>query len=197
MDAPAAPKATTVVAKQTANATKPERKQPAESLSAPADIAPAAATSQKPKLAASGVSEYKDTRIPSLRYAGKDARSFYDWLVSPEGGKYSISRVRLLIDGDATENGIRNSLFEWLGQALEQDVVTIFFAGHGSPQSPDNPENLFLLRGLKGEADDSKDRRITLGEIVPYLSEQVRRATGNAQSPTVAGRFDPALTIGK
>jgi uncharacterized caspase-like protein len=55
----------------------------------------------------------------------------------------------------------------------------------------------YLLRGLKGEADYSKDRRVTLGEIVPYLSEQVRRATRNAQSPTVAGRFDPALTIGK
>ena len=251
-----------------------------------------------------GVSDYKDSRIPSLRYANKDARSFYDWLVSPKGGRYALSRVKLLVDNNATGIGIRNSLFEWLGQALEEDVVTIFFAGHGSPQSPDNPENLFLLpydtnydsvattgfpmwdietafkrfirakkviviadachaggvgqafdvarragrgmntvtissnlqnlsrigdgiciisasddsqfsqeskkwggghgvftyyllRGLKGEADYSKDRKVTLGEIVPYLSEQVRRATRNAQSPTVAGRFDPALTIGK
>jgi hypothetical protein len=251
-----------------------------------------------------GVSNYQDSRIPSLRYANKDARAFYDWLVSPNGGRYALGRVKLLVDNDATGVGIRNSLFEWLGQALEEDVVTIFFAGHGSPQSPDNPENLFLLpfdtdydsvattgfpmwdietalkrfirakkviviadachaggvgqafdvarragrgvntvtissnlqhltkigdgiciisasddsqfsqeskkwggghgvftyyllRGLKGEADYSKDSRVTLGEIVPYLSEQVRRATRNAQSPTVAGRFDPALTIGK
>jgi len=55
----------------------------------------------------------------------------------------------------------------------------------------------YLLQGLKGGADYSKDNRVSLGEIIPYLSEQVRRATGNAQTLTVAGRFDPALTIGK
>ena len=55
----------------------------------------------------------------------------------------------------------------------------------------------FLIKGLKGEADYNKDKRVSLGEIIPYLSEQVRRATRNAQTPTVAGRFDPALCIGK
>ena len=55
----------------------------------------------------------------------------------------------------------------------------------------------FLLEGLKGKADYNKDTNVTLGELIPYLSEQVRRATRNAQSPTVAGRFDPALSIGR
>ena len=55
----------------------------------------------------------------------------------------------------------------------------------------------FLLEGLKGEADYNKDKRVTLGELIPFLSEQVRRATMNAQSPMVAGRFDPALSIGR
>lgn len=55
----------------------------------------------------------------------------------------------------------------------------------------------FLLKGLEGDADYNKDSRVTLGELIPYLSEEVRRATKNAQSPTVAGRFDPALSIGK
>jgi hypothetical protein len=251
-----------------------------------------------------GISKYQDTRIPALRYASKDAQSFYNWLISPNGGKYAPSRVKLLIDEQATENRIRGSLFEWLSQALEEDIVMIYFAGHGSPQSPDKPDNLFLLpydtkynsvattgfpmwdietalkrfisakrvivitdachaggvgqsfdvarragrginvvpissnlqnlskigdgiciisasddsqysqeskkwggghgvftyyllQGLKGEADYSNDNRVNLGEIIPYLSEQVRRATRNAQTPTVAGRFDPALTIGK
>ncbi|MBW2020030.1 MAG: hypothetical protein JRI58_14145 [Deltaproteobacteria bacterium] len=55
----------------------------------------------------------------------------------------------------------------------------------------------YLLKGLKGEADYNKDRKVTLGELIPYVSEQVRRATKNAQSPTVAGKFDPAMTIGR
>ena len=55
----------------------------------------------------------------------------------------------------------------------------------------------FLLKGLNGDADYNKDGRVTLGELIPYLSEQVRRETRNAQSPTIAGKFDPALSIGK
>jgi hypothetical protein len=251
-----------------------------------------------------GISKYQDTRIQQLRYASADAQAFYDWVVSPHGGKYAPSRVTLLIDAEATGANIRKALFEWLTQAIEEDTVIIYFAGHGSPQSPDQPENLFLLpydtlydsvpssgfpmwdietalrrfikaknvivitdachaggvgqsfdvarragrgmavvpvsstlqalskvgdgicilsasddsqfsqegaqwggghgvftfhllEGLKGKADYNTDNRVTLGELIPYLSEEIRRETKNAQSPTVAGRFDPVLSIGK
>jgi len=90
-----------------------------------------------------GISAYKDTRIPQLRYSAADAKAFYDW-----GG------------------------------------------GHGV-------FTYFLLKGLRGEADYNKDTSVTLGELTSYLSQEVRRATKNAQSPTVAGRYDPALTIGR
>lgn len=251
-----------------------------------------------------GISEYKDTRIPSLRYASADAYSFYQWLISPEGGRYAPQRVLFLVDAEATGERMKSALFEWLKQALAEDMVTIFFAGHGSPESPDNPSNLFLLpydakydnipstgfpmwdietalkryirakkvvviadachaagvgqpfdvarranralmvnpissslgelsmasdgvaifsasadnqysqegqewggghgvfthfllEGLKGGADFNKDGKVNLGELNLYLSEQVRRATKNAQSPIVSGKFDPALSIGR
>jgi hypothetical protein len=251
-----------------------------------------------------GVSNYKDSRIAGLRYSAADARAFNDWLLSQKGGRYAPSRVKIFLDSQATAQNIRNALFNWLGQALEEDTVMIYFAGHGSPQSPDYPQNLFLLpydaqyddvattgfpmwdietalkrfikarkvvviadachsggigqsfdiarratrgitinpissgiqnlskvgdgiavisasddkqfsqegkhwggghgvftyfllKGLNGEADYNKDGHITLGELIPYLSEQVRRETSNAQSPTVSGKFDPALSIGQ
>ena len=251
-----------------------------------------------------GISKYKDTRIPPLRYAAADAKSFYDWAISPDGGKYAPATVKLLIDADATGANIKNALFDWLAQAIQEDTATLYFAGHGSPQSPDHPENLFLLphdtqydnisttafpmwdietalkrfikakkvivitdachaggvgqafdiarrngrglkavhissslqnlstisdgvciisasddnqfsqeglqwggghgvfthfllEGLKGKADYNKDGLVTLGELIPFISEQTRRETRNAQTPTVAGRFDPALSIGK
>lgn len=251
-----------------------------------------------------GVSSYEDTRISSLRYASADAKAFYEWLISPAGGKYAPSNVKCLLDKNATAKNIKHALFVWLKQAIQEDIVTIFFACHGSPESPDSLNNLFLLpydanydeiatsgfpmwdletalkrfikakkvviiadachsggigqsfdiarranrgikvnpisselqslskvgdgvcvisasdekqfsqesqkwggghgvftyfllKGLKGEADYSKDRRVTLGELIPYLSEQVRRTTKSAQCPTVAGKFDPALTIGR
>lgn len=251
-----------------------------------------------------GISEYHDTRIPSLRYAAADAKAFYNWIISSQGGKYAPSRVKLLLNRGATGKNIKNSLFVWLKQAIEEDLVTIYFAGHGSPESPDSQNNLFLfpydtqydniastgfpmwdietalkrfikakkviviadachsggvgqsfdiarraargikvnpissglqrlsqigdgvcvisasddkqfsqedrkwggghgvftyflLKGLKGDADYSGDGRVTLGELIPYLSEQVRRETRNVQYPTVAGKFDPALSIAR
>ena len=251
-----------------------------------------------------GISTYADSRVPSLRYGASDARAFYDWAVRPDGGRYAPSRVKLLVDDQATCENIREALFVWLKQALAEDTVTIYFAGHGSPESPDSPENLFLLphdvrydristtafpmwdietalkryikakrvvviadachsggvgqsfdiarraerglkanpisagiqnlsrvgdgvcvisasdkqqysqegkawggghgvftffllKGLRGEADYNTDGSITLGELTSYVSQEVRRATKNAQSPTVAGRYDPALTISR
>lgn len=251
-----------------------------------------------------GISRYKDYRIPSLRYAVKDAKAFYDWLTSANGGQYAPSRVKFLADEEATTKNIKGALFNWLKQPIAEDMVTIFFAGHGSPESPDFPDNLyllpydtqyddisttgfpmwdietaikrfirakkvvfiadachsggvghsfdiarrsnrgikvnkintrlqdlstigngicvisasddkqysqesadwggghgvftfFLLKGLRGEADYNNDNRVSLGELTPYISQQVRRATQSAQSPIVAGKFDPALSIGK
>ena len=251
-----------------------------------------------------GISNYYDTRIPSLRYAATDAKSFYKWLIAPNGGKLAISRVNLLLEENATGKNIKTSLFVWLNQALEEDMVIIYFSGHGSPESPDSQDNLFLLpydiqydniaptgfpmwdietalkrfikakkvvviadachsggvgqafdisrrsmraikvntissglqnlskvgdgvcvisasdnkqfsqenqkwggghgvftyfllKGLKGEADYNRDGSVSLGELIPFLSEEVRRETRNAQSPTVSGKFDPALTISR
>ena len=251
-----------------------------------------------------GVSKYADTSVPALRYAAADAQAFHDWAVSPSGGKYAPSRVKLLVEEQATSENMKDALFVWLKEALAEDMVVIYFAGHGSPESPDSPNNLFLLpydarydsisitgfpmwdiqtalkryikakkvvvivdachsggvgqsfdvarranrglkinristgihgltkvgdgicvisasddgqfsqeskdwggghgvfthfllQGLEGQADYNKDTRVTLGELIPYLSEQVRRATKNAQSPIVAGQFDPALSIAR
>ncbi|MBI4987857.1 MAG: caspase family protein [Rhodocyclales bacterium] len=251
-----------------------------------------------------GVSDYADSRIPKLRYAANDAQALHDWLVSPQGGRYAPSRVKLLLNRNATAAAIKEALYTWLRQAIEEDIVVIYFAGHGSPDSPDTPQNLYLLphdtrydaiastgfpmwdvetalkrfikakrvvvladachsggvgatfdmarralgdvqpnristglqnlatvgegiavisasddrqlsaesakfggghgvfthyllEGLKGQADYNKDSRVTLGELIPFLSEHVRRETLNAQSPTVAGRFDPALSLGR
>ncbi len=251
-----------------------------------------------------GVSSYKDPEIPKLKYASKDAKAFYKWLISKNGGAYKKKNVMLLVDQDATSENMKKALFRWLKQAIAEDMVVIYFAGHGSPESPDAPENLYLLpydtnynsivtsafpmwdietalnrfikagkvvviadachsggvghlysiarragRGFKvnpinsklkslskisdgicvisaasdtqtsqesnkwgkghgvftyymlealnGKADYNKNGQVSLGELLPYVSEKVRRATQNAQTPQVSGKFDPQLTIGK
>lgn len=51
----------------------------------------------------------RDSRIAGLRYAAADAQAFYDWLVSQQGGGYAPSRVKLLLDSEATAQNIRNA----------------------------------------------------------------------------------------
>ena len=208
------------------------------------------------------------------------------------------------MDQNATNDKIKDALFNWRKQAIEEDLVVIYFAGHGSAESPDATENLyllpynarydniavtgfpmwdietalrrfirarrvviiadachaagvgqafdvavraergiaisqinsslqnlsdinegvcvisasrdkeysqegrewggghgvfshFLIEGLKGAADFDHSGSVSIGEVSVYVSQQVRRATRNAQNPVVAGKFDPSLCIGK
>jgi ankyrin repeat protein len=101
-----------------------------------------------------GISDYKDSRIPHLQYASDDAQAFYDWAISSDGGNYIPSQVKLLVDESATENSIKEALFIWLSQASEKDLITIYFAGHGSPESPEYPDNFFLF------AHDTQQHRV-------------------------------------
>ena len=98
-----------------------------------------------------GISDYKfDIRwnprkgIPDLYYADSDARAFSNFLKSPEGGAFSPERVLLLTNREATVKEVRKAIGDFLAQSLENDLVIIFFAGHGAPD-PKNSKNLYLL----------------------------------------------------
>lgn len=266
-----------------------------------------------------GISDYQDENIPDLNYADVDAMNLYNWLVDPNAGKFDPETIKILRNQEATTTEIRKAVNDWLSKAMPQDFVTIYFAGHGSPHSPERPDDLFfltydtdfnsvsstaypmkefstslekyvkakrvmvitdachsggvgsdfsrierdtaralkprlsantlaeslaafsvedsekmelagniitpskvlissaaehqtsqegpkwgggmgaftytLLNGLNGSADYDKNRQISLGELVTFLSTEVARETDSAQTPTVAGSYDPSLTI--
>jgi hypothetical protein len=54
----------------------------------------------------------------------------------------------------------------------------------------------YLIRGLKGEADMDGDKLVTIVELFGFVHEQVRRYTGNIQTPTLTGDFDPRMPVG-
>lgn len=91
-----------------------------------------------------GVSEYANKAIPSLRLADQDALAFADFLQKPEGGGYQRDHMRVLVNKDATLANLKEALIEFLSQAIDKDLVMIFFAGHGAPD-PARPTNLFML----------------------------------------------------
>ena len=91
-----------------------------------------------------GVNHYLDPRIPDLKGAVLDAWNMYHLLVNPLGGQVPRSQVKLLLDEAATIENMREALGQFLRSACPQDQVTIYFAGHGSPE-PENPDEAFLL----------------------------------------------------
>lgn len=54
----------------------------------------------------------------------------------------------------------------------------------------------YLIKGLEGEADANRDKRISIQELFNFVRERVRRFTENRQSPTLTGQFDRGKIIG-
>jgi uncharacterized caspase-like protein len=77
-------------------------------------------------------------------YASRDALAFRDFLESPAGGSFAKENVQSLFDEDATVQNLRSALFTFLTKPRPQDLVVIYFAGHGAPD-PNDSRNLYLL----------------------------------------------------
>lgn len=225
-----------------------------------------------------GVARYD--HMPVLKYTDDDAYQIFAFLKSPEGGALPDDQIRVLVDDDATRSNVIRSMRELFLKADENDVVMIYFSGHGLPgaflpfdfdgfnnklyhedikqvfseskakhklaladachsgtmlamrspvdgtlqkyyQAFEDSEggtalllsskgdeysledmglrqgifSHFLIRGLKGEADSNGDKIVGVQEIFNFVSQKVRTYTGNAQTPTLSGEFDPNMPV--
>jgi hypothetical protein len=83
-----------------------------------------------------GVGKYESKDIPSLRFSVQDAEAVHQALVTHGGFK----RENVLLLTDKTERKPTLKNIKWaLGtflarQARKQDIVVVFFAGHGAPE---------------------------------------------------------------
>lgn len=89
-----------------------------------------------------GVGEYQSNDIPDLEFAPADARAVRDFLQSDAAGPFD--EVLYLENERATGAALREALFVFLQQADFDDLVVIYYAGHGAPD-PGRPNNLYLL----------------------------------------------------
>lgn len=76
-----------------------------------------------------GVGRY--TSMPSLKFTSRDAYFFYSFLGSVEGGAVPQSQMAILVDEDATRENILKKMREYFLKADENDVVILYFSGHG------------------------------------------------------------------
>lgn len=91
-----------------------------------------------------GIGEYASPDIPDLEFARADAQAMYDFLISSAAGPFEEDHILLLTDENATGAAMRQAMFVFLQQADWDDLVVIYYAGHGAPD-PNRPDNLYLL----------------------------------------------------
>jgi caspase domain-containing protein len=92
-----------------------------------------------------GISDYQNRGkwgLEKLRYADKDARAITEFLQSPQGGRFDV--VIPLINKEAVLQKVKESLRERLRETQADDLILIYWAGHGSPD-PHDPQKLYMV----------------------------------------------------
>ncbi len=92
-----------------------------------------------------GISNYENKGIEDLQFANTDAMAFADFLKSKAGGSVPAENIKLFVEESATNAAIYSS-FSWLVETVEpNDLVYIYFAGHGDMESETAYKLGFLL----------------------------------------------------
>lgn len=94
-------------------------------------------------LFAIGISQFHDPTL-NLSYAASDASSFYEFFRSDKGARLPKTQATLLVNSAATRAEVIQSLTQAVKIASERDLVVIFLATHGLPDS-DTGEINFLM----------------------------------------------------
>ena len=99
-----------------------------------------------------------------------------------------------------TETNLINQYLADLSKSKEGTIVfTASQAGEVSQELDKFGHGVFtyyLLQGMKGEADINNDYTVTIGELMDYVEESVKRQTKGNQHPTRnQGTYDRDLTI--
>jgi len=118
-----------------------------------------------------GINNYPNIR--TLKYAVNDARLFYNHLV--KYSKIPAENINLLIDREATLTRLRSTLGTHLkNKAGKEDMVIIFFAGHGATEKDAmSPDGDGLEKYLLPHDADPRDLYATalpMGEISRIFS---------------------------
>ena len=90
-----------------------------------------------------GLSEYANSGnhgLSNLAYADDDAKAFVHSL-RQQG--WSSSHIKLLTNEQATQRNIMIAMESWLTKAGRDDMIVLFWSGHGFPD-PEDPEKVYF-----------------------------------------------------
>jgi len=124
-----------------------------------------------------GISHYDNVPPQAqLRFADRDAQAFAAFLRSPAGGGFPSDHVQTLLNDKASLSALRTALGTWLARSAQaEDVVYIFFAGHGVTEGDhdgyllardSDPQNLYATALPITELDKIITQRVRAKHIV-------------------------------
>lgn len=119
-----------------------------------------------------GISRYQEPEINDLEYADADARSLYEFLQQPSAGGFSKDDMLLLANEDATLASIQNSLTEFVARASANDLLLIFFAGHGAPDRTAE-QNLYVI-AHDTQVENMSNTALSMPRLLNYIEQNVR-----------------------
>ncbi len=122
-----------------------------------------------------GISEYEGD-IKDLRLPAADART-----VSYVYGQCCNATVETLLNSSATCNNIKNRMTSLFSNAGNDDIVVLFFSGHGSPNGLVAYDGLLLYSEIRKIYSQCKSRNKVVFADACY-SGRMRVAGSNASS---------------
>ncbi|QQR56943.1 MAG: caspase family protein [Candidatus Melainabacteria bacterium] len=119
-----------------------------------------------------GISKFKNSNVPSLKFASKDALDFYNYLIKE--GNFKPDHVRVLLDEQATRQRIMSELGNKFLHPLakKDDLVVLYFSTHGSPAQLDGEGKNFLV-AYDSEPDELWASGIEMQQILENVNSRI------------------------
>jgi hypothetical protein len=119
---------------------------------------------------ASGISKYENTAVPPLDRPWREATVLTQFLSDPQLGGVLPSRARLLVDADATREGIMAALEDTLvNEPKAPDTALVYLSGHGTVDRSGGKITHALLTHDTDPADPASPR-LTLKDLKNVVS---------------------------
>jgi len=147
-----------------------------------------------------------DANPQFIKTSGYKLQTFYSNL-----SKIPAKKITIVLDSCFSGNSEKGMLFKGISPSLVKVkkeyqgpanavIITSAAVDQVSTWYPEKKHSLFtyyFLKGLQGEADMNKDKKITIGELKAYLKENVpymaRRLTGTEQQPVISGNDNDVI----
>jgi uncharacterized caspase-like protein len=113
-----------------------------------------------------GINNYASDDIKDLGYAVEDAESIANLLISKLG--YNEENIHLLLNEDATQINIKNTLYQIAMEAGKNDRILVFYGGHGETMPLPSGGELGYLLPVDGKRENLYTSGLSMQEFKQF-----------------------------